>query len=191
MTKTRLKTIFLHLTKYLAVLAAAAFASFRIDARQIVVDGDTLIIGRERIRFDKIDAFETGQTCVCKGEEIKCGLRSKEALLGFIGSNTVSCEPSGRDIYGRLIAECFIPVDGKKTSLNMLMARAGMAIVISKKDEALLSEEAKAIREKKGVWGCEKFDLPADFRKNSLAKHHQARNSAKAPVSGRRSGTDG
>lgn len=193
MTKTRLKTIFLRSFKYIFIAAAAVWASARIDARQIVVDGDTLVVGRQRIRFDKIDAFEMGQTCVCDGEETKCGEKSKKALFELIGSNTVSCEPSGRDFYGRLIAECFIPVDGRKTSLNILMARTGMAVVISKKDEALLVEESNAIREKRGIWGCEKYELPADFRKNHPVKPAESPtpDPAKEPVSGQEAATNG
>ena len=159
---TRLKSII----KYLAVLAAALFASHRIDARQTAIDGDTLIIGREKIRFDGIDAPEIKQICLCHGKKIKCGVRSKKALSGFIGSNKVSCVSSGRDIYGRLLAECFVTVDNEKISLSRLMVRAGMAVVVSKEDEALLSEESKAIREKAGVWGCEGFQMPSDFRKS-------------------------
>ena len=186
MTKTRLKTIFFLSLKYIFIFAPALWAGNRVDARQTVVDGDTLIIGREKIRFDKIDAYETGQTCTCGGEEIKCGEKSKQTLFDLIGSNKVSCDPSGRDIYGRLIAECFITAGGKKTSLNHLMARTGMAVVISKKDEKLLLEEAGAIRMKKGIWGCEKYELPADFRKNLSVHRKDVRphDAEPAPLSG-------
>ena len=130
------------------------------------MDGDTLVIGRERIRFDKIDAPEIKQTCTCKKETIQCGTAAKKALIDFISSNPVSCLPSGRDIYGRLIAECFITVNKEKISLNASMVRAGMAVVVSKDDEALLAEESKAIKEKAGLWGCEAFQMPSDFRKS-------------------------
>lgn len=153
------------LIKYIIVAAAALFASNRIDTRQIVADGDTLILGREKIRFISVDAPEMKQTCLCRGEKTKCGVQAKKALTDFIGSNKVSCDFSGRDIYGRLLAECFITAGGEKVSLNALMVRAGMAVVISKGNESLLSEEATAIREKKGIWGCEGFQMPADFRK--------------------------
>ncbi|MBO4643320.1 MAG: thermonuclease family protein [Alphaproteobacteria bacterium] len=159
---TRLKSFI----KYMAVLAAAFFISHKIGTRQIVVDGDTLILGREKIRFSAVDAPEIKQTCTCGGEKTNCGVQAKKALADFIGSNTVSCAPSGRDVYGRLLAECFITAGSEKTSLNTLMVRAGMAVVISKSNEALLSEEAKAIRGKKGIWGCEDFQMPADFRKS-------------------------
>ena len=145
---------------------AAAFAAYRIDHRQKVIDGDTLLIGRTRIRFDNIDAPEMKQTCVCNGKTEKCGVHAKRALLDFIGEKKVSCIPSGRDIYGRPVAECFVTENGEKISLNFLMVHAGMAVVTSKRDEALMIEESNAIREKKGVWGCEKFEMPADFRKN-------------------------
>ncbi|MBR1778253.1 MAG: thermonuclease family protein [Alphaproteobacteria bacterium] len=167
MTKTSLKPVLFRLIKYLIVIAGALFVFYRINTRQVVVDGDTLIIGREKIRFNNIDAPEMSQLCLCKGEQVKCGVKSKEALYKFIGSNKVSCEPSGRDFYGRLIAECFIQADGQKTSLNTLMIRSGMAIVISKHDEPLLLEEIKAIQQKVGFWACEGFEDPAAFRKTA------------------------
>ena len=152
--------------KYLIVLTAAVFAAYRIDRRQKVVDGDTLVIGREKIRLKNIDAPERKQTCVCGGKKTKCGVKAKKTLSGFIEKRNVSCVSSERDIYGRLLAECFITVGKEKISLNTLMIREGMAIVISKHDETLLIEESNAIHAKKGVWGCEKFEMPSDFRKS-------------------------
>lgn len=170
MTKTGQKQILRRLIKYLIVLISALYAFYRIETHHVVVDGDTLIIGREKIRFNNIDAPEMSQTCICNKKEINCGLKAKKALIGFIGSNKVSCSSEGRDIYGRLIAECHINVNGERTSLNTLMARNGMAVVISKNDEALLLEESKAIQQKTGFWECEKFEIPADFRKKSLPR---------------------
>lgn len=163
---TRLKP----LIKYFIVLTAAVFAAYRIDHQQNVVDGDTLTIGQERIRFINIDAPEMKQICVCKGEKRNCGVEAKQTLYGFIANNPVSCTPSGRDVYGRLLADCFITVNDEKTSLSTLMVRAGMAVVIFKRDEALLIEESNAIRQKKGVWGCEKFEMPAEYRKAAQRK---------------------
>ena len=162
MVMTRLKSI----TKYLVVLAAAVFISNRIDARQTVVDGDTLVIGRQRIRLIDIDAPETGQTCTCKGKQVKCGIEAKNILSNLIGANIVSCKSSGRDLYGRLLAECFITKSTDEISLNRSMVRAGAAVVISKQNEILLQEESTAIRQKKGIWGCEDFQMPSEFRKS-------------------------
>ena len=152
--------------KYLTVLILAVFAAYRIDHRQSVVDGDTLMIGGERVRFKNIDAPEMKQTCVCKGKTEKCGVKAKRALVDFIATKSVSCVPAERDVYGRLLAECLITLDDEKISLSRFMVREGRAVVISKQDEDLLIEESNAIREKKGVWGCEKFEMPADYRKS-------------------------
>lgn len=156
--------------KYLIVVILAAFAAYRTDSRQTIVDGDTLIVGRERIRMKGIDAPEMTQTCLCQGKETNCGVQAKQALSDFIGKNSVSCKASERDVYGRLLAECFVTFNKEKISLNTLMVRAGMAVVFSKNDETLLYEEAKAIREKKGFWKCERFQMPAEFRKAAQNK---------------------
>ena len=153
--------------KYIAVIALAVFACARTDGRQRVVDGDTLVIGRERIRLKGIDAPEMKQTCVCRGKTTKCGVEAKKALTDLIGTKKVSCVSSGRDVYGRLLAECFVTAGKEKISLNTMMIRSGMAVTFSKKDEALLIEESEALRQKKGIWGCERFEMPSDFRKSA------------------------
>ena len=153
--------------KYLTVLVMAVLAANRIDSRQRVVDGDTLVVGRERIRLKGVDAPEMKQTCVCQGKTTACGVEAKKALEGFIGNNAVSCVPSGRDVYGRLLAECFVTIDNKKISLNLQMIRSGLAVTFSKDDETLLLEESEALRQKKGFWNCERFEMPKAFRKSA------------------------
>ena len=106
------------------------------------------------------------QTCVCQGKTVRCGVEAKKALAGLIGNKSVFCESSGRDVYGRLLAECFVTVNNEKISLNLQMIRAGMAVAFSKNDDSLLLEESEALRQKKGFWNCEKFEMPSDFRKS-------------------------
>lgn len=105
--------------RFLAVLAAVGFAGATlgwcgrakaetVDGRRfVIIDGDTVALGRERIRILNIDAPESFRPR-CEAELV-AGLRAKErlALLLRAGPVTIDrCEASGRceDSYGRTLA---------------------------------------------------------------------------------------
>ena len=50
-----------------------------------IIDGDTLDIAGQRIRFHGIDAPEGGQTCVVGLEVWLCGQKATHALENFVG----------------------------------------------------------------------------------------------------------
>jgi endonuclease YncB( thermonuclease family) len=77
--------------------------------RASVVDGDTIEIHGERIRFNGIDAPETSQTCVDgRRQKYRCGARAAEALAEFLSrSLPTRCEFVERDRYGRFVGNCF------------------------------------------------------------------------------------
>jgi len=131
-----------------------------------VVDGDTININGERIRFGGIDAPETNfwgqkQACYLNEVEVFCGELSKEKLKEKIGSNPVSCErEKNKDRNGRTVAECF--VNGE--SLSKYMVRIGYAfdfVRYSKKKYAQDEEYAKV--NKLGLWTM-KFEYPWKWR---------------------------
>ena len=113
-----------------------------------IIDGDTIKINGEKIRFSGIDAPESnyyGKRQVCYLDEIEffCGELSKGKLEEKIGSNLISCErEKNKDRHGRTIAECF--VNGE--SLSKFMVRNGYAFdwpKYSKKKYAMDEEYAK------------------------------------------------
>ena len=154
--------------KFLAILVLGLLfcnTSFADSLR--VVDGDTIKINGERIRFGGIDAPETNfwgkkQPCYLNEVEVFCGELSKEKLKEKIGSNPVSCErEKNKDRNGRTVAECF--VNGE--SLSKFMVRTGYAfdyVRYSKKKYAQDEEYAKA--NKLGLWTM-KFEYPWKWRK--------------------------
>lgn len=77
--------------------------------RASVIDGDTIEIHGERIRFNGIDAPESLQTCSDKnGKPYQCGARAAEALASFMtDSSPTRCEFVERDQYGRFVGNCF------------------------------------------------------------------------------------
>ena len=73
-----------------------------------IVDGDTIILKGEKIRFSGIDTPELKQTCMQNDKEVKCGVFAKMLLVKKIGSNIPKCISEGKDVYKRTLAECFV-----------------------------------------------------------------------------------
>ena len=42
-----------------------------------IIDGDTIILNGEKIRFSGIDTPELKQTCLKEGQEVLCGMTAK------------------------------------------------------------------------------------------------------------------
>ena len=88
-----------------------------------VIDGDTISVGRNRVRLHGIDAPESGQTCDnANGLSYKCGQVATDRLSALIGANEVQCEVKDKDRYGRLVAVCF----SKQINLNEQLVFEGL-----------------------------------------------------------------
>ena len=106
-----------------------------------VIDGDTIIISNEKIRFGGIDSPEKKEI----GYEL-----SKQKLKEKLNKNIVNCiREKNKDRWGRTVAECFI--NGE--SLSSFMVKNGYAcdyVKYSKKKYAKEQEHAKS--KKLGIW---------------------------------------
>ena len=127
-----------------------------------VVDGDTIILNGEKIRFSGIDTPELKQTCLQVDQEVACGMLAKKLLVKKIGNNTPECISEGKDVYKRTLAECF--VNGK--SLSKFLVRSGYAFAYRKYSTKFIEDENFAKANKLGMWAM-KFQYPWDFRKAS------------------------
>ena len=125
-----------------------------------IVDGDTIKINNEKIRFSGIDAPELNQNCIKNDEKISCGILAKEALIKKIGSKIPKCISEGKDFYKRTLAECF--VNGK--SLSKFLVRNGYAFAYRKYSIKFINDERFAKKNKLGLWSM-KFVYPWKFRK--------------------------
>ena len=137
-----------------------------IEGKAIVLDGDTIKIKGERIRFGGIDAPESyykgkKQTCIKDNKKVFCGEISKEKLTEKIGNNSLNCKiEKNKDKYKRSIGECFI----KNESLSVFMVRNGYAFdwpYYSKGKFANHQEYAKI--NKLGFWNM-KFEYPWEWK---------------------------
>ena len=127
-----------------------------------VVDGDTIQINGEKIRFTGIDTPELKQTCIKEGIENPCGVTAKKILINKIGNNTVECISEGKDQYKRILAECFV----NNESLSSYLVRSGYAFAYRKYSKNFIPDEDYARINKLGMWSME-FDYPWDYRKNN------------------------
>ena len=127
-----------------------------------VIDGDTIIIKGEKIRFSGIDAPELKQICIKQGEEFFCGIFAKKILIEKIGNETPECIKKGKDVYKRTLAECFV----KGESLSVFLVRSGYAFAYRKYSKKFVKDEEYAKKNKLGMW-LMKFKYPWDFRKSN------------------------
>ena len=125
-----------------------------------IVDGDTIVLNGEKIRFSGIDTPELKQTCMKDEQKVFCGMFAKMLLIKKIGNETPQCISEGKDAYKRTLAECFI--NGE--SLSVFLVRSGYAFAYRKYSKKFIKEEEFAKENKLGMWSM-KFEYPWDFRK--------------------------
>ena len=127
-----------------------------------IIDGDTIIINKEKIRFSGIDTPELKQTCQKNNKIYYCGIKAKRILIRKIGKNIPKCIKEGKDIYKRTLAECFI--NGE--SLSAFLVRSGYAFAYRKYSKKFISDEEFAKANKLGMWSM-KFQYPWEYRKST------------------------
>ncbi len=127
-----------------------------------IVDGDTIVLNGEKIRFLGIDTPELKQTCLKGNEEVGCGMFAKMLLVKKIGNNIPKCIGEKKDFYKRTLAECF--VNGE--SLSKFLVRSGYAFAYRKYSTKFIKDEDFAKANKLGMWAMT-FQYPWDFRKAS------------------------
>ena len=127
-----------------------------------VVDGDTIHLNGEKIRFTGIDTPELKQTCIKQGIKDYCGITAKKILIDKIGNKTVECIGQSKDQYKRTLAECFV----NNESLSSYLVRSGYAFAYRKYSKEFIEDENYAKTNQLGMWSME-FDYPWDFRKNN------------------------
>ena len=130
-----------------------------------VVDGDTIVLNGEKIRFSGIDSPELKQTCTKDDQKVFCGRLAKKFLIKKINNNIPYCINEGKDVYKRTLAECF--VDGE--SLSSFLVRSGYAFAYRKYSKKFIQDEKFAKDNMLGLWSME-FKYPWEFRKTLKAK---------------------
>ena len=159
--------MFLNKKKAILVISISSLIFFLIfdqvksqDLR--VVDGDTIHLNGEKIRFIGIDTPELKQTCIKEEAIDPCGVTAQELLIEKIGDKKVECINEGKDQYKRTLAECF--VNGE--SLSSYLVRSGYAFAYRRYSKKFIIDEDYAKANQTGMWSM-KFDYPWEYRKNN------------------------
>ena len=148
--------------KFLEILVLGLmFCNVSLADNLKVIDGDTIVLNGEKIRFSGIDTPELKQMCMKGDQKVFCGMFAKMLLVKKIGDVTPKCIKEGMDNYKRTLAECFI--DGE--SLSVFLVRSGYAFAYRKYSKKFIKEEEFAKKNKLGMWSM-KFEFPWNFRKS-------------------------
>ena len=142
---------------YLLVFLTTSIAQAQIVK---VIDGDTIHLDGEKIRFSGIDAPEMKQTCFKDGQENMCGNAARDLIQNKIGNLQVECVREGKDQYQRTLAECFVMGE----SLSQYLVRQGYAFAYRQYSKKFIPDEDFARENSMGMWDMT-FDFPWDFRK--------------------------
>lgn len=145
----------------LLLLCPASAEAETLTGKPYVTDGDTVKVSGERIRLEGIDAPERNQRCKdASGKSYDCGIVSTAALRNKIGRNSITCEGTKRDRYGRFLGTCYI----NEVDLNSWMVQNGYALAYRRYSRRYVSAEQEARENSRGVWAGE-FVVPWSWRK--------------------------
>ena len=159
--------MFLNKKKVILAISISSLIFFlllnQVSSQELrVVDGDTIHLNGEKIRFTGIDTPELKQTCIKEGLIDQCGVTAKEILIVKIGDNKVECISEGKDRYKRTLAECFV----NDESLSSYLVRSGYAFAYRRYSKKFIPDEDYAKDNKIGMWSM-KFQYPWDYRRNN------------------------
>ncbi|GJE34648.1 hypothetical protein LDDCCGHA_4860 [Methylobacterium oxalidis] len=154
----------------LVVLApAASWSGENFSGGAFVIDGDTLNIRGRVIGLYGVAAPSLKQTCHdASGQSYSCGIASAQALAGFIGTATVTCETRQPDQHGRTLATC----RKGKGDLSAWMVTQGYATADRRTSVAYVPDEKKAWAKRQGLWAGV-FDDPAARQRDLYSAANQ------------------
>ncbi len=147
----------------LCLLANPALAD--VAGTASVIDGDTIEVHGQRIRFHGIDAPENRQLCFIDGKRWQCGKDAANALADKIARRPVTCEDLGRDRYKRIVARCIVAGE----DMGAWMVANGLALAYRRYSLDYVDKEVAAQATQRGIWASE-FVKPWEWRKRQKTK---------------------
>ncbi|MEO1922848.1 MAG: thermonuclease family protein [Sphingomonadaceae bacterium] len=147
-------------TLALALLVFASPTSAQpVSGEAAVIDGDTLLIGDEKIRLFGIDAPELDQECSLGGKAWACGQEAASQLRSITAGQIVNCTEVERDQHSRLVAVC----SAAGYDLGATMVEYGWAVAFRRYSTNYVAHEHRAKAAKAGIWRSD-FILPQVYR---------------------------
>ena len=149
----------------LIVLGALATLPFSLTAgptgRVHVSDGDSLVVGGQRVRLFGIDAHELDQSCwTNNGREVACGEWAKDWAEERFEGRWAECRTREYDRYDRALATCEIGGE----DVGEVLLKAGVVAVYPRdtlRDYLDYEKEAQLLE--RGIWAWES-ERPIDHR---------------------------
>ncbi len=163
-------------------LGAAPALAQTVSGMATAADGDSLVIGGERVRLHGIDAFEADQTCTgANGRPIACGGLATRALGGLVAGEDVTCHGQSTDGYGRMVAICTVD----RRDLGAAMVRAGLAFALVRYADDYVMLERSARQQGAGAWASgEPITPPWEWRAQARAAIAEAARARPASANG-------
>ncbi|MBD9529944.1 thermonuclease family protein [Paracoccus sp. PAR01] len=121
----------------------------RLTGKAVVVDGDTVKLGKDTIRIHGIDAPEQSQSCArAGGGSWACGKAATAFMAKLVKGREIACRPVERDRYDRIVAKCF--VSGR--DLGRETVGAGLAWAFTRYADDYVDAETSAKSRRLGIW---------------------------------------
>lgn len=144
-------------------IALALAATFSGTAH--VVDGDTLRVGRERIRIQGVDAPELSQLCGSGRDRWPCGRGAAAFLRRHVEGRALACERRDTDRFGRVVAICRL----RGSDVGRLLVEAGWATAYRRYSLTYVASEERARKAARGIWRG-RFQSPSAYRRERMAR---------------------
>lgn len=141
----------------------ALVTAITLTGSAAVIDGDTLRIGKERVRLFGVDAPELGQLCGEPEARISCGLKAADWLRNRVEGRRLDCSVVDRDRYSRIVARCRIA----GLDIGGALVEAGWATAYREYGFDYVKAEARARAARRGMWAIG-FVQPQDYRRARL-----------------------
>lgn len=148
----------------LLCLGAAPAPAVTLTGTARVVDGDTIEMSGQTLRLIGIDAPELAQPCEREGKPWACGDWSRDALRTRLSGRDLSCSGTDQDRYGRWLVTCRL--GGR--DLGQVLVRDGVAFAYRRYSAIYVPDEAKAQRDRRGLWAGS-TEAPEAFRHTDSA----------------------
>jgi endonuclease YncB( thermonuclease family) len=156
MARRMFRTFAIAATLLLPALAHAA----DITGIAKVREGDTVVIGSNRIRLGGIDAPSVDQLCLnTKGERWTCGVAARDELIKHVEGKSWTCRLGATDRRGRSVARC--EVGGE--DIQKWLVRSGWALAYDRFSHDYDADQAAAREANAGMWQGA-FIAPWDWR---------------------------
>lgn len=98
-----------------------------LTGRVLVLGGDTIVVGRQRVKLWGIDAADLNQECM-PHKTLTCGEYARIALQQLATGRVARCEVKEKPSFAvHVVARCEITVEGRTIDLSREMVRLGHA----------------------------------------------------------------